>query len=208
MLDTGASLGLLAPRSSAYDLLGHRYTKAYIDEMITPVDDSEVITDCEGKVVRISGQTVVEVKYKEQSLKMTLTFAENMSSQAGIIMGIPLIIKLGFKLIDNEGVDVLRAPLKGSKAPVDPVKLKDGGSPTVGKKKTLAMNLPAPPSSLPKANPARENVKILTMMPTSEMTNHKVMLCKNGPPLNEGTVEKQQVHNMPKIGQNQNGQKL
>ncbi|MCP4492416.1 MAG: hypothetical protein GY820_34670 [Gammaproteobacteria bacterium] len=40
------------------------------------------------------------------------------------------------------------------------------------------------------------------------MTNHKVMLCKNGPPLNEGTVEKQQVHNMPKIGQNQNGQKL
>ncbi|MCP4488790.1 MAG: hypothetical protein GY820_15985, partial [Gammaproteobacteria bacterium] len=35
MLDTGASLGLLAPRSSAYDLLGHRYTKAYIDEMIT-----------------------------------------------------------------------------------------------------------------------------------------------------------------------------
>ncbi|MCP4486357.1 MAG: hypothetical protein GY820_03420, partial [Gammaproteobacteria bacterium] len=98
MLDTGASLSLLAPRSCAYDLLGHRYTKAYIDEMITPVDDSEVITDCEGKAVRISGQTMVEVKYKEQSLKMPLTFAENMSSQAGIIMGIPLIIKLGFKL--------------------------------------------------------------------------------------------------------------
>ncbi|MCP4487331.1 MAG: hypothetical protein GY820_08440, partial [Gammaproteobacteria bacterium] len=73
MLDTGASLGLLAPRSCAYDLLGHRYTKAYIDEMITPVDDSKVITDCEGKAVRISGQTMVEVKYKEQSMKMPLT---------------------------------------------------------------------------------------------------------------------------------------